>query len=182
MPFGAHCPYHPLHKLLGLGAEDFILSWFLPRFTSITVFTAPFLVVPCCLLRSVPYPLPTIFLLRNSTCQPLLCNGDQQEEPCMWRLSKANHRLRVFRTWMWKANFHGLCGWLFLLHVNAWAHVRGGVGMQKTPVTLKVRVKPKGRIRCEFTQSPPPHKCPHFDPMCFQCEVLRNESAKAVFS
>lgn len=60
--------------------------------------------------------------------------------------------------------------------------MRGGVGMQKTPVTLKVSVKPKGRIRCEFKQSPPPHKCPHFDPMCFQFEVLWNESAKAVFS
>lgn len=43
----------------------------------------------------MPYPLPTILLLSDSTCQPLLCNGAQQEQPHTWRLSKANHRLGV---------------------------------------------------------------------------------------
>lgn len=116
----------------GLGTADSILSWLLPRSASIPILTAPFPLIPCCLEILTPYPLPTVLLLSDSTCQPLLCNGAQQERPHTWRLSKARHRLGVVgRDCGKQTATDGFCGWLFPLHVSAectctvgWVHWR----------------------------------------------------------
>lgn len=125
MQSAAHCPYHPLHELLGFGAEDFTLSRLLPRFPSITIFTAGFPMVPCCVLLSVDAGtlfFPHSLSPKQLTCQPLLCRGAQQEEWYLWRLSKAHHGLGVLWHGYEKQTAFGFVGGYFCcisVHVHS---------------------------------------------------------------